>query len=444
MAPSAQVEEEAKAIGHLLCLPERGHRLRRKNENHLTRSRRGSDLIVTSNPAGPISRFSPSCTSIECSWLGRLNDGNSADSCRRELSLSPIANLFWNAPEHRLRARWRLLVFFVVLLVVAVVEGRVRAGLAGRLPDLDEGIVRALVFALLIAALLYLAGRVLDHRRISDYGFHFSRQWWTDLGFGVLLGALLLFGVFAVGLAMGWVTVTGSFAPSPGQPFVATILVGVVAVAAVAFGEEASYRGYPIKNLAEGLAKARWGMVIAVVIPAVYFGLAHTTNENATWLSTFNIVIFGLLFGTGYVLTGELALSIGLHFGWDFVQGFVFGIVASGNNMGRCSSSPVTPPRSCGPAGLMEPRAGSWGRPPTLPASWQHSPGRDLSTAQPFRSPLSTPAVTPPVPDRRCDLFQGIPPKNTASSSNTRLSIFTRRNPPWAPSCALTSQFQRL
>ena len=73
----------------------------------------------------------------------------------------------------------------------------------------------------------------------------------------------------------GWVDVTGSFAPAPGQPFVATILVGVVVVAAVAFGEEAAYRGYPIKNLAEGVAKARWGMVIAVVIPAIYFGLAH-------------------------------------------------------------------------------------------------------------------------------------------------------------------------
>jgi uncharacterized protein len=169
---------------------------------------------------------------------------------------------------------------------------------------------------------------------MRDYGFHFSRTWWTDLGFGLVLGALLLFGVLAVELAMGWVTVTDTFAPSPGQPFVATILVGIVAVAAVAFGEEASYRGYPIKNLAEGVARARWGIVIAVVIPAVYFGLAHSTNPNATWLTTFNIVIFGLLFGTGYVLTGELALPIGLHFGWDFVQGFVFGVVAEEKQYG--------------------------------------------------------------------------------------------------------------
>ena len=50
--------------------------------------------------------------------------------------MSPIANLFWNARERRLRAGWRVLVFLVMLLVVAAVDGRVRAGLAGRLPDL--------------------------------------------------------------------------------------------------------------------------------------------------------------------------------------------------------------------------------------------------------------------------------------------------------------------
>jgi hypothetical protein len=66
------------------------------------------------------------------------------------------------------------------------------------------------------------------------------------------------------------VNVTSSFAPSPGQPFVPTILVGVVAVAAVAFREEASSRGYPIKNQAEEVPRRRLGIVIAVVIPAVF------------------------------------------------------------------------------------------------------------------------------------------------------------------------------
>jgi membrane protease YdiL (CAAX protease family) len=222
-----------------------------------------------------------------------------------------------------------------MLLVVAAIEGRVRAALAGRLPDLYEGLIRALVFALLISAVLLLASRILDHRRIRDYGFHLGRRWWTELAFGLVLGALLLFGVLAIELAMGWVRVTGSFAPaSPGQPFVATILIGVVAAASVAFGEETSYRGYPIKNLREGFGRARWGTVVAVLIAAAFFGLAHSTNENATWLGAINIAVFGVLFGTCYVLTGELALPIGLHFAWDFVQGFVFGVVAEGKEYG--------------------------------------------------------------------------------------------------------------
>jgi hypothetical protein len=51
-----------------------------------------------------------------------------------ELTLSPIANLFWNARERRLRAGWRLLVFLVMLLVVAAVDGRVRGRSGGAPP----------------------------------------------------------------------------------------------------------------------------------------------------------------------------------------------------------------------------------------------------------------------------------------------------------------------
>ena len=68
-----------------------------------------------------------------------------------------------------------------MLLGVAAVEGRVRTGLAGRLPDIYKALVRALVFALLIAGVLYLASRLLDHRRISDYGFHMIKTSGVDL-----------------------------------------------------------------------------------------------------------------------------------------------------------------------------------------------------------------------------------------------------------------------
>jgi CAAX protease family protein len=76
---------------------------------------------------------------------------------------------------------------------------------------------------------------------------------------------------------------------------------GVVVVVGIAGWEEIVFRGYLIKNLAEGLYSntigARWATVIAILIPSVLFGLAHVSNANATMLSTVNTMIFGVVFG---------------------------------------------------------------------------------------------------------------------------------------------------
>jgi membrane protease YdiL (CAAX protease family) len=226
------------------------------------------------------------------------------------------------------------LVLLVLLLVVAVAEDRLQRALAGRLPDLYDAILRALAFALMIVAVLVFASRVLDRRRFTDYGFHVGRRWWIELGLGLGLGVLLMVVTGTLELAMGWVRITDTFVSAPGQPFAATILLGLVAVAAVVFGEEASYRGYPIKNFTEGLGTSGWAKVAAVSIPASYFGMAHMTNPGATWLSTTNTVLFGLLCGTAYVITGELAFPIGLHFAWDYIQAFVFGVTGTGSHYG--------------------------------------------------------------------------------------------------------------
>lgn len=243
-------------------------------------------------------------------------------------------SLVWNQREGRPRAGWRLLGFFALLMVVAALENRLQSALEGRLPDLYDAAVRAVAFALMIAAALVLAGRVLDRRRIADFGLHLGRRWWTDLARGLGLGALLMLGVLALELTLGWVKITDTVVAAPGQPFAATIVVGLVAVAAVAFGEEGSFRGYPITNLTEALGRSRWAEVATVSLPALFFGMAHVSNPGATWLSTTNTVIFGMLFGTAYLLTGELAVPIGLHLGWDYLQGILFGVTGTGAHYG--------------------------------------------------------------------------------------------------------------
>lgn len=225
-----------------------------------------------------------------------------------------MKGLFWNRREARLHAGWR-----VVLLVVAsgvtstALAGPGRRVLGRLLPVVYANVVEVVVLVLLIGVLLWMAAKWLDRRPIVDYGFHLSRGWWLDLGLGLVLGVFLMASVYALALAIGWVKVTGTFVSPPGQPFIAAILADVVVVVGIAGWEEMVFRGYLIKNLAEGLCSkiigARWATVIAILIPSVLFGLAHVSNENATMLSTVDTMIFGVVFGAAYALTGELASS---------------------------------------------------------------------------------------------------------------------------------------
>jgi CAAX protease family protein len=246
--------------------------------------------------------------------------------------MGSITNLFWNSEQGRLRAGWRVLAFFIGSFAFAEVLVGLRGTLLTRLFPVVayRGAVEAGVYLLLVGILVWLAGSRLDRRRIADFGFHLNRAWWLDLGFGLALGTLLLLGIFILELAMGWINVTGTLATAPGQPFGPMILAGFIAVVFVAVQEEIVWRAYPVKNLAEGfnwkVIGPGWGTGMAILVAALLFGLAHSDNPNATPLSTINITVFAVLFAFGYVLTGELALPIGLHFAWDFVQGFVFGV----------------------------------------------------------------------------------------------------------------------
>ena len=238
--------------------------------------------------------------------------------------------LFWNTNERRIPALWRLLVQIVIAAAVMLPIGFFFENVV-RMP-----LVNTLVVCTGLTISVWIAGRFLDRRRFADFGFTVDAHWWIDFFFGLALGLVLLTGIFLCEYVLGWITVSGTFATAQqNQSMVLALLVALITYICVGIYEELVFRGYQIRNVAEGLNLQRIGprgaLITAWILTSVLFGFAHLANQNASLVSTANIILAGVLLGMGYVFTGRLALPIGLHISWNFAEGVIFGFPVSGN-----------------------------------------------------------------------------------------------------------------
>lgn len=294
-----------------------------------------------------------------------------------------MGNWFWNPTQHRLRTLWRLLLALVIGITLLLPFSCMGAALllaqnAELLTDaasLDVGqlfvgqgflLVQAVISLLITALTAWIAARFVDRRPWADLGWHINRQWWLDLGFGLLLGAALMAIIFGVERLAGWVSVTDTMTVVADRyPFEVAMAGFAIIYVCVGIYEELLVRGYLLRNLAEGLVHPVWAAKGAVIwawaITSALFGLLHAANPNASVASTAALMASGLFLGLGYVLTGELALPIGLHISWNFVQGAIFGFPVSGLG----SSASVLATTNTGPAiwtgGAFGPEAGLMG-----------------------------------------------------------------------------------
>lgn len=264
-----------------------------------------------------------------------------------------VINVFINPDERRLRMVWRL-ALQTLIYVVLVFGFNFLVGVVGAIVLMASGtsmnpqdLTLALTSSPVITALggigtllatgfsVWLAARFFDKRPLRDFGLQLDKQWWRDLAFGLALGALLMALVFVVELAAGWITITDTFYTPLSLPFGLHILVYVVLFLCVGIYEEVLSRGYHITTVSQGLANTfkepLIGLFVAYFLSSAVFGLLHAGNPNASLVSTIAIVVAGLfLLGLGYVLTGRLGISIGVHITWNFFQGNVFGFPVSG------------------------------------------------------------------------------------------------------------------
>lgn len=316
-----------------------------------------------------------------------------------------LARLFIDPRSRRLRAGWRIVVTMLLVALSFIALNVLIALLWRFLRQQGEpmGASAALVLSGLATLLgmvlaIWLAGRWIDRRPFAGFGFRFDAGWWLDLAFGFLVGALAMTFIFLVGWAAGWTQVTGVFqgGDSTGSlllallpPFVFFVCVGIY--------EELLVRGYLLLNMSEGLnfgfLGPRTAILLAWVLSSLLFGLLHLGNPNSTLLSSINLAAAGLFLGLGFVLTGQLAIPIGIHISWNFFQGHVFGFPVSGTDS---SDATILETIDTGPVlwtgGAFGPEAGLIVLPAMLLASgaivlWVKARGGKAG----FHLPLATP-----------------------------------------------------
>ncbi|MCD4672575.1 MAG: CPBP family intramembrane metalloprotease, partial [Anaerolineaceae bacterium] len=257
-----------------------------------------------------------------------------------------LLRLFWNPEEKRLAMVWRLIIQLILMFVLALPLGFLQFYLLQSEMQPAPGMLIALNLLSVLTTLLgfmgsiWLTGRLFGRRKFTDFGIHFSRNWWTDLGFGMLLGAVLMALIFLVEYAAGWITITDIFHdPNSQYPFWVGFLLQLLFFVNVGIYEEFFSRGFHLKNLSEGFnvfkrINPQTAILISLLLSSAFFGLLHAGNPNATWVSSFNIFLAGIFLAMGFILTGELAIPIGVHITWNFFQGNVFGFPVSGTNAG--------------------------------------------------------------------------------------------------------------
>lgn len=242
--------------------------------------------------------------------------------------------------KFQLRAGWRILAFILVYVVIGFVLTTTMALLfkVVPMPKLVRDGVATLMLAGNAALSAWVLLKWLDKRSFVSLGliprWGQARQVFEGIliGFAMLTAAVCgmwMLGYEEIGMAsFEWEYILAGLA---GNLFLYT---------AVGFNEEILFRGYIFQAMTEGTGK-----VVATVVFSLLFGLAHAGNPNVSVFGLINVMLAGVLLSIAYLQTRALWLPIGIHIGWNFTQGYIWGLPVSGTTQ----INPLTISQETGP-----------------------------------------------------------------------------------------------
>jgi len=220
--------------------------------------------------------------------------------------------------QQEFRAGWKILFFLLLLGGFGFVLYSVLP-----LPLADTPVASSLLPFGMVFLVTWLMTRLVNHKPLAAVGLWLHPRAARECGIGVLLGFLMMTGIFLVEVGLGVLHVSWrGLAPAE--------VAGAVGISFLFFAfsamfEELLFRGYLFQTLMQWVT-----FLPALFIMSVLFGLAHWRNPHATMLSTANVLLAGVLLSFAYLKTRSLWLPFGVHLSWNFAQTTLYAFPTSG------------------------------------------------------------------------------------------------------------------
>lgn len=247
-----------------------------------------------------------------------------------------IISLIENPQEMRLRSFWRIATFLLLYIICSLLIAYLASLLKPFLSNTYQQLARYSLNAATFTFLIWILGVHIDFRKLSDFGLDLNKKWLQEFIIGASITTIVSLVIFSIGTLAGWFEIVGwGWNRLSVVPVWEMFFIYLVIMLFVGYYEELIFRGYVGLNIFEGLngpagEHPRRGAILSIGFVSIVFAIAHVNNPNFTIFSLTNIFLAGIMLGWPYFFTGSLALPVGLHFAWNFIQGPVLGLPVSG------------------------------------------------------------------------------------------------------------------
>lgn len=216
---------------------------------------------------------------------------------------------------------------FVGLFVAGMVEfGLPMLGLKlGAGSSVPEILLLGVINFLGMSVPALILARVFDGKSMAAIGFVMQRSIGDFLSGGVVGGFIFLCALAAAFFG-GW----AQFNPDFAKVSMSAMAIGAIGMTLASAGEEVMMRGYVLQEL-----MSKFPTPVAVLVTSLIFVGLHAgalIGSSMAAIGALNIFLASVLLSLAYLATRSLWLPIGIHAGWNVIQGPLLGINVSGND----------------------------------------------------------------------------------------------------------------